>query len=355
MTMRQQNPPTSSAVPAIGLKLDRPVTVWATIGAVLFIFEWYVLASWVLGPNFVPTDPGPDQISRAQEIFFAAFQVIIPVAMIVCLYFWVVVPSRRDGRLNSDAMLALAAAMIFFWDMSMNYTSVQLLYNSHLINFGTWANGAWPSWTSPNAHRLPSPIFIAIPGYTVMVFGQVMFICWLLRQWVARRPTITGPQVVGIIVFGLFVIDSIIEIMLIRTEIYAYPGGIREVTLFAGETYQFPLTEGFLFGGLGLGSMAVLKFFKDDRGHTFVERGADKMKLSPFKEQWLRFLAIFGFCHGMFFALYMVPNQWLATHSDPFPENYPSYMLNGMCVSGVNGDQCPGPGIAMPRPENNPL
>jgi hypothetical protein len=353
--MMQKHTQVQQAVPATGLKVEKPIVAWATLGAIFFVFEWYVLGSWVFGPHFVPTDPGPDQISRAQEIFFAAFQVVIPLAMIICLYFWVIVPWRKNGRMTSDAMLALAAAMIFFWDMCMNYTSVQLLYNSHMINFGAWANHAWPSWTSPKAHLLPEPVFVTIPGYTVMVFGQVMFICWLLRKWVARRPQTSGLQVIGVIIFGLFVIDSIIEVMLIRTGIYAYPGGIREITLFAGETYQFPLTEGFFFGGLGLGSMAILKFFKDDRGQTFVERGADKLKLSPFKTQWVRFFAIFGFCHSMFLVLYMVPNQWLATHSDPFPENYPSYMLNGMCVSGVNGDQCPGPGVAMPRPENNPL
>tara|TARA_B110000503_G_scaffold137317_1_gene221319 strand:+ start:1072 stop:2133 length:1062 start_codon:yes stop_codon:yes gene_type:complete len=353
MTMKQKQAQTT--IPSMALKFDRPVVAWAMLGALLFVFEWFVLGSWVFGSNFVPTDPGLDEITRLQEVYFLVLQIAVPLVCFICLYVWVLVPWRRDGHLNSDALLALAAAMIFFWDMCMNYTSVQLLYNSNMINFGAWANDAWPSWTSPNAHLLPEPIFVTIPGYTCMVFGQVVFICWLLRQWVARRPNTSTLEVIGLIVFGLFVIDSSIEVLLIRTGVYAYPGGIRELTLFAGETYQFPLTEGFLFGGLGLGAMAVLKFFKDDRGQTFVEKGSERLKLSPIKKQWVRFFAIFGFCHGVFLVLYMVPNQWLATHSDPFPENYPSYMLNGMCVSGVDEQQCPGPGVAMPRPMENPL
>jgi Spirocyclase AveC-like len=143
--------------------------------------------------------------------------------------------------------------------------------------------------------------------------------------------------------------------VLIRTGVYMYPGGIRGVSLFAGETYQFPLTEGFFFGGLGVGSLAALKHFKDDRGYTFVERGVERLGLSVARQTLLRFLAIFGFFHAAFLLLYGVPNQWLATHSDPFPQGYPSYLLNGMCVYGANGDQCPGPGVLMPRPANNPF
>ena len=52
----------------------------------------------------------------------------------------------------------------------------------------------------------------------------------------------------------------------------------------------------------------------------------------------------------MFLLLNMAPNQWLATHSDAFPEGYPSYMINDMCRSGLDGQTCPGPGVPIPRP-----
>ena len=332
-----------------------PVAYWAAVGAILLAFEFYVLGSWVLGPNFVPTLPGPDPITSGQRSYYSALQVIVTSAALICLWVWVVLPWRREGRLTTDGMLALSGAMIFFWDMCMNYTSVQLLYNSNMTNYGAWANGSWPGWTSPNASLLPEPIFVTIPGYTALVFSQVIFICWLLRRAKQRWPRLGAGGTIGLIILGLTVIDSLIEMTLIRTGVYAYPGGIRAVTLFAGHTYQFPLTEGFLFGGLGLGAIAVLKYFRDDRGQTLAERGIERLKVGAFSKQWIKFLAIFGFCHGLFLLLYMVPNQWLATHSDSFPKGYPSYMINGMCVSGEHGDQCPGPGIAMPRPAHNPI
>ncbi|GLD02435.1 hypothetical protein Mkiyose1088_43010 [Mycobacterium kiyosense] len=39
-----------------------------------------------------------------------------------------------------------------------------------------------------------------------------------------------------------------------------------------------------------------------------------------------------------------------ATHADPFPAGYPSYLINGMCTGGADGKTCPGPGVPMPRP-----
>jgi hypothetical protein len=240
--------------------------------------------------------------------------------------------------------------MVFFWDMSMNYTSVSLLYNSHLVNRGAWANGAWPTWISPSASNLPEPLFVSVPGYTALVFSQVVFILWLLRKAKARWPNLGVFGTIATILVGLTIVDTIIETLLLRTGLYAYPGGIRGITLFAGHTYQLPLSETVLFGGLGLGAIAVLSYFRDDRGHTFAERGIDTVKLSTKGKQIVRFCAIFGAVHGAFLVLYMIPQQWFAVQSDPFPPGYKSYMINDMCASGSDGTTCPGPGVPMPRP-----
>ena len=331
-------------------KRQSGVTFWAALGGFLLAFEVFVLARWVLGPNFKRTPTGPDPISDGKLLYFTLLQIVVSIAAIACLYFWVVKPWRREGKLTTDGMIALAAAMIFFWDMNMNYTSVSLLYNSHLINFGAWANGAWPGWTSPSGNLLPEPLLVVVPGYTCLVFAQVVVICALLRRARRRWPNMGVIGSIGFIILGTTIVDSCIEIALMRTGVYAYPGGIRAVTLFAGETYQFPLTEGFFFGGLGVGSMAVLKYFRNDKGQTLADRGVEHLNVSEGTRQRIKFLAIFGFVHGLFFLLYMVPNQWLATHADRFPEGYPSYMINNMCASGASGDECPGPGVPMPRP-----
>lgn len=53
--------------------------------------------------------------------------------------------------------------------------------------------------------------------------------------------------------------------------------------------------------------------------------------------------------------VFTIPMQWYGMHSDPFPKGYPSYMVNGLCAYGPNADQCPEPGVMMPRPLNNPF
>lgn len=328
----------------------RPVVFWAVLGALFLAFQLMVLGRWVTGPNFVSTDPGPDPISGARQIFFVVMQVAVPVATLLMFWVMLIRPWIREKRMTTDGRLIIAAAMIFFWDMSMNYSSTVLFYNAHLLNFGSWSLGSWPTWFSPRGNVLPEPVLVAIPGYTCMVFSQALFICWLLRKAKARWPQMGVASVLFLIVVGLTIVDSLIEIILIRTEIYAYPGAIHAVTLFAGETFQFPLTEGFLFGGLGVGAIAALHFFRDDKGQTFAERGIEKVRLKEGGKQWLRFLAVYGFVHAAFFSLYTLPNQVISVNIDSFPEGYPSYMHNGMCVYGLNSDECPGPGVMMPRP-----
>lgn len=323
---------------------------WAVLGALMLAFQAYVFGAWIFGPNFVPTPTGPDAISDGTLLYFSILQTAVPLLAAFFFWRWVVAPWRRDGQLSIDGMLALSGATTVFWDMSMSYTSTALLYNSHLVNFGSWTLGSWPGWTSPAGNLLPEPILVSGPGYLALVVSQAFFMCWLVRKAKQRVPTLGLLSVLCLMVIGLTIIDSALEIALIRTSVYAYPGGIRALTLFAGETYQFPLTEGFLFGGLAVGAMAMLRYFIDDKGQTLAERGLHKMRYGHTKRQWLRFLAVYGFVHGAFFVLYMIPNQWLSTHSDPFPQGYPSYMINGMCVAGAQGDQCPGPGVAMPRP-----
>ena len=334
---------------------SKPIIGWATLGLLFVCFEAYVWISWITGPHFVPTDPGPDVLPGYQAFMLNLLQIVIPLLFFLCIWYWVVKPWRREGRMTNDGMMAIACWAICIYDCIMNYTSTTLLYNSHAVNFGAWTTGSFPGWTQPVGNLLPEPVFITIPGYMVLVFSQVVLICWLLRKIQARRPHMGIFTAVGAIILGLFIVDSAIEILLLQSGIYAYPGGIREITLFSGEVYQFPLTEGFLFGGLALGSLAVLKFFKDDKGYTFVERGVESLKVSEPRKTGLRFLAIFGYFHLMFLVLYGVPNQWLATHSDPYPENMPSYLDNGMCVYGPERNKCPGPGVMMPRPENNPF
>tara|TARA_B110000503_G_scaffold142766_1_gene240820 strand:+ start:401 stop:1441 length:1041 start_codon:yes stop_codon:yes gene_type:complete len=330
-----------------------PIIIWSCIGVIFFIVELYIWCSWIFSDNFVPTDTGIDVIPKMNLWYLYGVQLLASGLAFLGLWFWILRPWIREGRLSTDGMLAICCWTLVFFDPSMNYTVTTVLYNSYAVNMGAWTLGSWPSWTSPNGNLLPEPLLVTVPGYLCFVFFMAAFPCWIMKKVKARFPNLGTTAMVALLVLGVIMMDSVIEILLLRTGIYAYPAGIREVTLFAGQTYQFPLTEALTFGG-AISLVAILRFFVDDKGQTFVEKGSDKIKIRAAGKQWLKFLALFGFVHFTFTLIFMIPNQWLGTHGDPFPEGYPSYMINDLCKYGDNRDECPGPGISMPRPNNNP-
>ena len=331
------------------------VVRWAWLGGVILMFITYVMGTWIFSGKAVPTDPGPDQLPEIQRLFIFWVQIVAMFLGIVVAWIFVVRAWIREGRMTTTGMLYIAWLTLFFQDPMMNYTSATLLYNSHMFNLGTWTMGSTPGWTSPNGNNLPEPLLLIIVGYTIIGYSLCFPVLAMLNALKARRPTLTRMQLAIIGVLCLIALDTLFESLLLRTGVYAYPGGIRAITLFAGETYQFPMTEGIFYGGVLIGSTLVLLLYRDDKGQTFVERGIDQMRISSFGKQWVKFLALFGFVHLSMFIGFTIPMQWLATHSDPFPEGYPSYMINNMCVYGPQRNECPGPGVMMPRPLNNPF
>lgn len=333
-------------------KTPRIIT-WACIGVILLAFELYVSIVWITGPNFVPTDTGIDVIPELDLWYLYGVQILATSLGLLCGWVWIVRPWLRLGRMSTDGMLAVCCWTLVFYDPSMNYTVTTVLYNSYAVNMGAWTQGSWPSWTSPNGHLLPEPLLVTVPGYLCFVFFMAVFPCWLLNKIKARYPGMGFGSMVLFLILGVMIMDTVIEIILLRTGVYAYPAGIREVTLFAGKTYQFPLTEALTFGG-AVSVVALIRYFVNDKGQTYVEKGVETLKVSSTGKQCLKMLALFGFVHFTFLLIFVVPNQWLGTHGDPYPEGYPSYMINDMCKYGDSREQCPGPGISMPRPENNP-
>lgn len=324
--------------------------IWSAAGMFWLLFQTYVLGRWIAGPNFVAIDPGPDPISDGLKWFLLICQIVCPLLFLACMWAWVVVPWRREGRLTSDTMIVIAATTVFFWDFSPSFVVDQVTYNSHMFNRGSWGLGSWPGWVSPGGNRVAEPLLFVPPAYIVLVLSQVIFVCWVLRKLKALRPHTGTATFITAIIAALFCIDSVVEMTFLRTGLYAYTTTVPELTLFAGKTYQFPLTEGFFFGGLALGAIGILKFFKDDRGQTFVERGIEKLRAGDTQKQALRLLSIYGWIHTAFFVLYMLPVTLITLNGGHYPAGYPSYMLNGMCRYGDQRNECPGPGISIPRP-----
>lgn len=345
----------AQAATALAQGSTPPVVRWAWLGGALMAYILYVMLRWVITGRAVPTDPGPDPLPELMRQFIFWVQIVAMTLGVIVAWIFVVRGWRREGQMTTAGMLYISWLTLFIQDPMMNYTSATLLYNSYMVNLGTWTLGSTPGWTSPNGNNLPEPLLLIIVGYTIIGYSLCFPVLAMLNKIKERRPTIQKSTLAVLGILILIVLDTLFESLLLRTGVYAYPGGIRAITLFAGETYQFPMTEGIFYGGLTIGATLVLLLYRDDKGQTFVERGLDKMRISRTARQWVKFMALFGYVHLSMFIVFTVPMQWLATHSDPFPEGYPSYMINGLCVYGPQANQCPGPGVMMPRPLNNPF
>jgi hypothetical protein len=145
------------------------------------------------------------------------------------------------------------------------------------------------------------------------------------------------------------VFDFVIEgLFLMPMGLFTYPGAIRALSVNAGTYYQWPLYEGLMWGGVQAG-LCCMRYFTDDRGRTFVERGLDRVRGGFATQQLTRFLAIFAACSAFFFVFYNIPAQWFAMHQDPWPDDIlkRSYFLMGIC--GEDTDRpCPDPSLPTP-------
>ena len=123
--------------------------------------------------------------------------------------------------------------------------------------------------------------------------------------------------------------------------------------MWGGRTYQFPLYEPFFVAPV-LTAMGALRFFRDGKGRVAIERGIDQVRGSRRRVGGLRVLAFVGFINLISLATYAVPMNLIGLHVDPFPEAYPTYLVNDLC--GETTDYaCPDPELPLPVRGGQPV
>ena len=323
---------------------------WVALGLLTTGILIYVMTAWVLSGDFERTPTGADPVPTSQKIYGTIWQVLGVCLLIGAVaYFWR--RTRREGRIPIEGLVFIAWTINVWMDpVSNNYVRPQLLYNSSLINFGSWAPHV-PGWLSPNAHLLPEPIV----AYTGIYGSQVLLS--LIGVWAMRRAKRRWPEMgkLGQLLCCLGVImlvDLVLEVTLIRTGLWSYAGAIKSLSLFAGSRYQFPIYETLVFGAI-LTASAALMHFKDDKGRSFVERGIDETRLSPRRVAFLRIMAVSGFTF-VIYAGYSLVWCWASIYGGPYPKDMPSYMVNGMCGPGTDY-ACMSPQVPIAIPDSGPL
>lgn len=328
-----------------------PVKLWAAIGGIVLAFELFVLAKWVTGPYFEAVDSGPSEIPDWMLYSLRAMEVGFVALWAWCVWHFLVQPWRKQREFSFDGLLCMALfAFAFFQDPLANYGGPVFTYNTELFNMGSWLNEV-PGVVTPGepGAQLPEPLWTAAI-YPGVIFVATIMGCWFMRKVKERFPAMGTLGLIGTVYAFMVLFDVVLEaFVLMPLGAYTYAGAPDWTSINDSHYFKYTMVEGLGFGAVWA-SWASLRYFRDDKGHTIVERGIERLSISSARKAGLRFLAIGGFIAVTMAVCVNLPFFWMASHMSEYPADVQkrSYLTDGICGEGTRL-ACFGPAVPIPR------
>jgi hypothetical protein len=319
-----------------------PIAWWGAIGAVFLAFAAYLIIHWLASGEAHRVSSGPTHLPTWMKICLGCQQWGLFAGMCALVYFKVIRPRMQTGRVPLDGLMVISFALLWWSDPFYNYFQVGFNYNAWFVNLGSWVGGA-PGWMSPNASRTPQPLFW-LPGvYTCWFYGMVLFVNVLMRRLYVWRPRLSMPATWTITFVPTLILGSILESLMMRMGSHTYGGSIRWLTISPGKYYEFPIYQG-ITGAILFTTWGAMRFYRDDQGYSFAERGIQKLKVGKRATGWLRFFAVSGAITTIFFLGYHLPNALFAAEGGAWPHSVlqRSYFTDDLCGPRTTV-ACPGP------------
>lgn len=323
------------------------VLVWATVGAVMAVVIVQGWTRWLLSGDLRPSPGGADRMPGWKVWVLHTFEYGGLIASAVIVWIFLLRPLVRQRRLTFDGKLLIACVSMYFWDPLVNYYSFSFAFNTHWFNRGSWAYYI-PGFSAPNADLQAQPILgVGLGMYIYMLFGAAIAGTIVLEKLRARYPQ-AGTARLFLVLAGLvFVGDVVVEWgLIVLCELWAVPAGRTGFALLGGSRYQFTLWQPILVAIHGVGLTAV-RYFRDDGGRSFVERGLDDLRAPARLKGPMSFLALVGFTNVLMIGLFHIPfNAFVSLQTKEAPA-LPSYLRAGMCGNGTDY-ACPGEAVPVP-------
>lgn len=318
---------------------------WVPVGALWFIFCVWIWGSWILGPQFVENDIGRELAPRGYVLWIRFIELISLLGGIWLLWYFVIRPKIRTGRLSFDGLFFLACWTLYMQEPWLNYNNHQFLYTTVSFNRGSWCDYI-PGWASPNAELIPVGSIIWCTAYLTLVGLWAVAGSRVMGWYKNRHPDASAMKLIGVCFLAFIPADLLLEHMILMTGLFNYASTVPELTLWAGERYQFPLYETLSWCST-LTCLSAVHFFRNDKGESWGERGMDQLRIPARLKGFARFLAIMGVCQVAMFVTYNVPYFYWSTQGGPFPD-YPPYRIAGVCGPDTEFD-CPDFDVPIPR------
>ncbi len=323
---------TGVATARIATKPARPVLWMAAFGAVVMAVIVVSVAQWVLSPEFTPAPSGPDPMPPGMSSWIMALQVFFTCGALVMWWAFLIRPWIRAGHITWDGIFLLACCTIWYQDPIDNYFNFTFTYNGHFLNMSSWSDFI-PGWQSPFGKNFAEPYLFMGSFFMWMFFAISVIGCWLLTQFKRWLPgiSIIGHFAILFLIIALF--DFVMESLFTHTGIFAYVAVYKPLSLWAGTADQFPLYESTGIAAVATG-LVILRYFRDDHGQSFAEKGVQKLSAPPPAKRFLSFLALVGAIQIIVLVGFQGDYQWFALKANSFAK-YPSYQLLDICGQGT--------------------
>ena len=331
-------------------KKVRPIVGWAAIGGACLAFEIYLLIRWPLSGDMKHIGSGPTPVPASIKFNVVTQEVLTVVLCILGLYYFLIRPWRRAGHIMSDGLMIIAIGIMFWQDPLGDYVGPWSMYNGYSANLGSWLRGV-PGVAFPHPERLAEPIFTTVLGFVGGMFLTIVLGNFLMRKAQERWPSLTNFRLILCVFVAYMFVDFVIEFGNVLEGLYVFPGAVKWASIFPNSRYKFPVYEVVLMSAAYSG-FVCLRYFKDEEGYTWVERGVHRLKVQGWRKAWIRFLAMSAMFNIIYFCAYNVPINALSMNSSSFPPaiTSKSYLMNGDVICGRGTTfACPGPNIPIPR------
>jgi hypothetical protein len=228
-------------------------------------------------------------------------------------------------------MLLLALLTSSWLDPAFNFYKQIFLYSSQFVNVSAWC-AKMPGIVNPECGRMPEPL--VIPLLYMQVLLAAILACVLVGRVRARAQTWSISRT--LLVAGLFgiVFDFAMEMPSLALHLWSYasgPDGLAPPGLHGAGRYS--LTTAFTFGFI-CASVTGLRYHRDDRGLTVLERGAGRP--SRRAQSALAMLAVVGWVQ-LTVIVSFAPAMLAAPYAGAWPKGMPRSLVNGLCDNNARG------------------
>jgi Spirocyclase AveC-like len=303
---------------------------WAGFGAVCLLFQIGVIGAWLASNDLTRTPNGPTPIPGWHKAIMFTMWPLSILLFLFCIYWFIVRSWRRERRFSTDALIGFALLTLWFHDPICDFFKNWVTFTTVLPSWSNWAPHI-PGWQAGTSMSVP--VVVTPSVYLYWALPVMVLSCWLMRRAKQRWPNIGPLQLLAMCWSVNFAFDLLAEIAWVRTGYYVYPGATRALTLFHGKYYQLPLYFPMAAAAI-LTGWAWLRFNRDDRGLTFVERGIDQGRTgTPRTRTFVSFLAIAGYMNLIMILTFDAPMALAGHYAQKWPADIRSrsYLTDNLC------------------------